>query len=138
MKNVKPYLGVAIALTLIYLVYLLFKRSRTMSVALSNGDVVLPEANGGGAGAGSTDVGCRSNCCQNPCTSIDLESPSANYGCCGAVVQQFQQQLNAMAGVGINLNPDGAYGQNTQAAHQQVLNANNGTWPEFIGPTQPA
>jgi hypothetical protein len=136
MKNIKPVLGVVIAATLIYLVYLLFKRSRPVApVSVDGTGVVLPEM--GGSGGTVSDVGCSSGCCQNPCSTINLENPAANYGCCGSVVQEFQIKLNNLAGAGFNLTPDGAYGPNTQAAHQQLLTTNNGVWPEFVGPTQP-
>ena len=133
MKGVKGILGVAVAAALIYVVYLIIKRGKPVPVigVTDGNDVVIDEA------TTSTDVGCSSSCCQNPCATIDKENPAANYGCCGAAVQALQMEINNMAGAGFNLSPDGAYGPNTQAAHQQVLNANNGYWPEFVGPTMP-
>lgn len=133
MKGLKSVLGLATAGVLIYVVYLIFKRSKPVAP-------ITPE-DGGGVTIGDQptgDVGCDSSCCSTPCATIDLENAGANYGCCGSAVQQFQITLNNMAGAGINLVPDGAYGPNTMAAHQQVLAANNGYWPEFVGPTQPA
>jgi hypothetical protein len=136
MKGLKSVLGLATAGALIYVVYILVKRSRVAPIVPSGtGDgTVVTE----GDTTTSSQVGCDSGCCNNACATIDKENPGANYGCCGSVVQAFQIELNNMAGAGVNLVPDGAYGPATQAAHQQILAANNGVWPEFVGPTMPS
>lgn len=137
MSKLKPFLGVLGVVTLGYVAYLLFKRSRVApDLMTDNGDTIIPSP-GSGGGTTVSDIGCSSNCCNTPCANINLNVPSANYGCCGDRVLDFQTQLNGMLGAGANITPDGAYGTNTQAAHQQVLNTNNGVWPEFVGPTQP-
>jgi len=111
---------IVVGLTVLYILWLLIKKSQWYSNRIEE-EYPMDEYESNGV---SYQAGCGGSYTLG--SGINLDIPSDNLGMCGDEVKLFQETLNRLAMC--NLAEDGKYGAQTKTCHQNLLDANFGTW----------